>query len=175
MLAEHLQKEHVPSQEAEFDMVLARCKPPVDNKMPMSKTLLKKLCTAADQVFQEYDATLMKAMLLMAYGGFMRISEYTAAEKEAKDYNIAADCVDITDDGIGLKFKADKTMDIFSCPRHHLATWDFLPEGACKTMKHYIKLRPKAVKFFVRFDGQEVSLNDFRHFLDSYCSPDAAS
>ena len=58
--------------------------------MPMSKTLLNKLCAAADQVFQEYDATLMKAMLLMAWGGFMRISEYTAAEKEAKDYNIAA-------------------------------------------------------------------------------------
>ena len=58
-------------------------------------------------------------------------------------------------------------MDIFSHPRHHLATWDFLPEDARKAMEHYIKLRPKAVKFFVLFDGQEVSCNDYRHFLDS--------
>ena len=167
MLAERLQQKITPEQEAEFDMVLALCKPPVDNKMLVSKTLLNELCDAAEQVFQEYDATLMKAILLTAWGGFMRISEYTAAKNDAKDYNIAADCVDITNDGIGLEFKADKTMDIFSHPRHHLTTWDFLPEGARDVMEQYVKLRPMATKFFMRFDGQEVTQNDFRHFLDS--------
>ena len=83
-LAERRHQVITPQQEAEFNMVLARCKPSVDNKMPVSKTLLNEFCAAADQVFQEYDATLMKAILLTAWGGFMCISEYTEAEKDAK-------------------------------------------------------------------------------------------
>ena len=58
-------------------------------------------------------------------------------------------------------------MDIFSRLRHRLATWDFLPGGAREIMEKYANMRPKAVKFFVRFNGQEVTRNDFRHFLDT--------
>ena len=98
--------------------------------MPVSRALLQELCAATDLLFTEYDATLVKAMLITALGVFMRISEYTEVRKDAHDHNIDADAVDITNDGIGVIFRSDKTSNIFSRPQHRLASWDFLPEGS---------------------------------------------
>ena len=52
-----------------FDFVLANCKPINNDKMPVSKELLKQLLKAADKIFQPYNAVLVKTMFLVAWGG----------------------------------------------------------------------------------------------------------
>ena len=92
---------------SQLDWVTARCKPVQDNKVPVSQCLLKELIHAADLVFEKYDATLAKVMFIMAWGGFMRISEYTKVRSGVRDHNITASSLNITDDGLGISFMSD--------------------------------------------------------------------
>ena len=85
-----------------MDWVTARCKPVQDNKVPVSRRLLKELIHAADQVLERYDATLAKAMFITAWGGFMRISEYTKVRSGSRDHNLATSSINITNDGLGI-------------------------------------------------------------------------
>ena len=54
-----------------FDWLQARCNVIKDNKLPIPKQLLIDLCQAADVMFEDHDALLIKCMFLAAWGGFM--------------------------------------------------------------------------------------------------------
>ena len=166
-LALAINQEITTYQYAEFDVVLACAKLPIDNKWPVSQEFLQELCAAADLLFEEYDATLAKVMMMTAWACFMRVSEYTNS-KAYKDHNVEVHAVDITDDGIGIIFESDKTSKVSTQPKHCLQCWEFLPKGACQVYEKYLQLRPRnVVKFFIRTDGRQLSRDDFCDFLDA--------
>ena len=110
-LALHLEVNINPRQRVAYDSVVARGKPVKDNKMPVSKDCLIELCNAADIIFTGYDALLAKVLFLAAWGGYMRISEYTSEKKPRYcDHNLDVASVDILDDedGLGITFESDK-------------------------------------------------------------------
>ena len=163
-----------PTQEDQMDRIIARGKRALDDKMPISKPLLEELCSAADKLFERYDALLAKSMFLAAWGAFMRVSEYTTErntsrkKKKKRDHNVAFESVDIEDDGFGITFESDKTSNLFTTPRHRVIQWDFFPTGARQIFDQYVDVRPKGVsKFFVKMDGQPLTRNEFCDFLDS--------
>ena len=61
-LGKHLDCPITEAQEADFELVLDAGKELKDNKVPVSRDLLKKLCHAADTVFEKYNAALAKAV-----------------------------------------------------------------------------------------------------------------
>ena len=173
LLAEALGKPLTPHQIAQFDIVIARGRRAADDKMPVSKPLLIELCKAADTIFDKYDATLSKAMFLAAWGGFMRVSEYTnefdkKGRLRKKDHNLDFYSIDIEDDGFGVTFESDKTSTVFTAPRHRVIDWSFFPDGAQKVFEDYLKIRLSGVpKFFVKMDGCPLTRNEFCDRLEA--------
>ena len=94
---------------SQMDFVSAHCKLVQDDKVLVSRHLLKELLHVADLVLEEYDTGLTNAMFLTTWGRFMRISEYTKVRSGTCNHNIAASPINIADDGLGISFISDKT------------------------------------------------------------------
>ena len=103
-----------------YNFVLAQCKPTKDDKLPVTRELLKELCYVALRVLQAYDAKMAWAIFLCAFGGFMRCSEYTAARPRHQSHNIHDDAIHITDDGIGIAFWSDKCSYLDPSPKDRI-------------------------------------------------------
>ena len=97
-------------QEADFELVFQQAKEIKDNKVPVSKKLFAQLCVAADVVFAEYNAALAKVMFLAAWGGYMRVSEYSrTSDKDGNKHNLKADALITSPAGLSITFQSDKT------------------------------------------------------------------
>ena len=156
-----------PRLETLFDFVLAGARPVKDNKLPVTKKLLRALCGAATRVLEEYDATIAQAMFLAAWAGFMRCCEMTAPQKGRRDHNIFLESIQITEDGMGITFWSGKSQTMDPTPRHRFTGWGYLPSDAKQVMLKYLALRPAGVdRFFTRRDGRHVTRDEFLNFLD---------
>ena len=76
--------------------------------------------------------------------------------------------VDILDDedGLGITFDSDKGSTWTSQLRHRVVAWSFLPEGTKEIFEEYIDQRPKVQNFFVHYDGQPLTRDDFLNFFE---------
>ena len=152
----------------QFEATLTNCKAVADNKLTISEQLLRDLCSLADLILGEYDATLAKVMFLAAWGGFMQISEYTRVRTDQCDHNVLTSSVDVTGEGLGITFITDKTSTATSPPRHCMVYWDSLPEFAQGVFTAYEAIKPvNTLYYFVQMDGQPVMRNNFNNMLDA--------
>ena len=127
----------------------ARCNVIKDNKLPIPKQLLINLCQAADVMFEDHEALLIKCMFLAAWGGFMRLCEYTEAKKGRKSHNLHWDAITLNDLGFGVSFWTDKASREDPAAKHRQIAWSFLPDFAQSVFKAYMKARPKGVHYFL--------------------------
>ena len=136
------------------DFILAWCKPTKDDKLPVTRKLLIKLCNAAPKVLQGYDVILVRALFICAFGGFMRTCKYTAARAGRVSHNLHDDSIHITEDGIGITFRSDKTAYIDPTPKHRIVWWNFLFPEAQAYMLAYNNARLRDTGFyFLHEDG----------------------
>ena len=85
-----------------YDVVLARCKPITDDKLPILHELL------APVVLQSYDVKLARAIFLCTFAGFMRCCEYTESRDSKPNQNILKDSIICTEEKLGISFWFDK-------------------------------------------------------------------
>ena len=79
-------------------------------KLPITADILFKLCQCLDGgYFDNFTNTLMKAVLLLAYFGFLRCGEFTVIKSFQHDVNLTFDDVRIFDDHLTLHLKQSKT------------------------------------------------------------------
>ena len=156
-------------QEADFELVFQQAKEIKDNKVPVSKKLLAQLCSAADVVFEEYNAALAKAVFLAAWGGYMRVSEYSrTSDKDGNKHNLKADALITSPAGLSITFRSDKTSKSADPYKHRFVAWKRLPEGARIAFKEYDRVRPKkAINYFCREDGVELTRSAVLNLLDT--------
>ena len=97
-------------QEADFKLVKMQAKEMKDNKVPVSRQLLKDLCLAADVVFAEYDAALAKVMFIIAWAGYMRIpDEYSRTSgKNGNQHNLMNKSLLTSPAGLSFHFHSRK-------------------------------------------------------------------
>ena len=151
-----------------FDWLKARSTVTKDNKLPVTKQLLIELCAAADKTFVEHEALLIKAIYLAAWGGFMRLCEYTAAKKNRNNHNLHWDAININERGLGISFWTDKASREDPATKHRQVNWTFLPDFAPEVFKQYNKIRPKGADYyFVHENGKPVTRSEFDNFLDA--------
>ena len=151
-----------------FDFVLANCKPINDDKMPVSRKLLKQLLKAADKIFQPYNAVLAKAMFLVAWGACMRICEYSFTRAHLPDHNVRRGAILPGKRGLSVEFFSDKVTKLNAAVKHRFVKWKFLPEGAKSIIEQYIKVRPASSKyFFCTNDGRPLRRSHVMDFLES--------
>ena len=155
-------------QEADFELVREQAREVKDNKVPVSKKLLRQLCEAADVIFTEYNAALAKVVFLAAWGGYMRVSEYSrTTAKDGNKYNIRPDAVISSPAGLSFTFRSDKTSKATDPMKHRFVSWKNLISLARKAFEQYDKLRPKkAYNYFCKEDGEELSRTSFLNLLD---------
>ena len=113
-----------------YDLCPASCKPIKDNKFPVNRALLQELYEVAPKLLQSYDALLVRAILLCAWGGFLRCCEYTEVRQSRKNHNMRSTAVNIMPDGVGLTFYTDKISLVNEQPKYRMISWSFLPAGA---------------------------------------------
>ena len=157
-------------QEADFELVKNQGKEIKDNKVPVSKQLLAKLCKAADQAFASYNAALAKVLFLSAWGGYMRIGEYsrTANDEEGNKHNLRRDAVITSPAGLSIQFHSDKTSKDYDPMKHRFVPWKDLPKGSRKAFEDYDELRPPhAYNYFCREDGLELNRTMVLNILDT--------
>ena len=156
-------------QEADFELVLNGGKELKDNKVPVSRELLRQLCEAADSVFNDYNATLAKVLFLTAWGGYMRVSEYSrTSAKEGNKHNIRSNAVLTSTAGISITFHSDKTSRGSNPMKHRFIAWKRLPKLAKQAFTDYKALRPKqAYNFFCREDGAELTRSYVLNLLET--------
>ena len=136
-----------------FQAVKDQAKEIKDTKVPISRELLEQLCAAADKCFKSYNALLSKTLFLLAWGGFMRICEYSRTS-EGNQHNIRANAVLTSDLGVRIAFHSDKTSKGSHPIQHRFVEWHQLPQGARKIIESYKATRPiSAYNFFCRYDG----------------------
>ena len=151
-----------------FDWLKARSTVTKDNKLPITKQLLIELCAAADKTFVKHEALLIKAIYLAAWGGFMRLCEYTAAKKNRKNHNLHWDAININERGFGISFWTDKASREDPATKHRQVNWTFLPDFAPEVFEQYNKIRPKGADYyFVHENGRPVTRSEFDNFLDA--------
>ena len=79
-------------------------------KMPITADILSKLCQCLDSgYFDNYTNSLMKAVLLSAYFGFLRCGEFTVSKNFQPDVNMTFDDIRLFDDYLTLHLKQSKT------------------------------------------------------------------
>ena len=156
-------------QEADFELVREQAKDVKDNKVPVSKKLLRQLCEAADVIFNEYNAALAKVVFLAAWGGYMRVSEYLCTTaKDGNKHNLRADAVISSPARLSFTFRSDKTPKVTDPMKHRFVSWKNLPSLARKAFNQYDKLWPKkAYNYFCKEDGKGLSRTSFLNLLDS--------
>ena len=167
-LAETLNQSITDEQQADFELVKDHCREQLDNKVPASVELLKELCEAADKLFQHYNAKLAKAIFVMAWGGFMRISEYSkTSAKNGNKHNLREAGILLSDDGVSVNFLSDKVAKSKDPPKHRLVDWGFLPTFAKQYMEDYDQIRPQgAENYFCRESGEPLSRTTVLNLLE---------
>ena len=79
-------------------------------KLPITADILLKLCQCLDSGYFDYFTnTLMKAVLLVAYFGFLRCGEFAVTNTFQPDVNLTFDDVKIFDDHLTIHLKQSKT------------------------------------------------------------------
>ena len=79
-------------------------------KMPITGDILVQLCQSLDKgYFDMYTNALMKAMILLAYFGFLRCGEFTVTNKFAHDENLTLSDIVIYEDHLSILLKQSKT------------------------------------------------------------------
>ena len=156
-------------QQADFELVENQGQELKDNKVPISKKVLKQLCQAADVLFDSYNAALSKSLFVTAYGGYMRVSEYSRTSgKNGNKHNIRSNAVLTSTAGISITFHSDKTSKSSDPMKHRFISWKRLPHLAKQAFKEYNKLRPRQAKnFFCREDGAELTRSYVLNLLDA--------
>ena len=151
-----------------FDFVLANCKLINDDKMPVSRKLLKQLLKAADKTFQPYNAILAKTMFLIAWGAYMRICKYLFTRVHLLDHNVHRGAILPGKKGLSVEFFLDKVTKLNAAVKHQLVKWKFLPEGAKSIIKKYIQMCPAVFKYFLcTNDGRPLHRSHAVDFLDT--------
>ena len=146
------------NQEDEFERILANCKNIGDKKVPVSRQLLRELIKAADDMFLKYNATLTKALFVVAFAGCMRICEYSYTRPGKPDHNIWHDSVTTCESTLNVTYRSDKVTKKNSAVLHFSYPWTFLPPGAMKIVDDYISIRPPESKyFFCQEDGKALN------------------
>ena len=112
-----------------FDFVLVNCKPINDDKMPVSRKLLKQLLKAADKIFQPYNAVLVKTMFLVAWGVCMRICEYSFTRAHLPNHNVCRGAILPGKRGLSVEFFSDKVTKLNAAVKHRFVKWKFLPKS----------------------------------------------
>lgn len=79
-------------------------------KMPITGDILIKLCLSLDNgYFDLYINILFKAMILLAYFGFLRCCEFTVSNKFAGDVHLTLSDIVINEDHLSVLLKQSKT------------------------------------------------------------------
>ena len=156
-------------QEADYELVYQQAKDIQDNKVPVSKKLLHQLCKAADLIFEEYNASLAKAMFTAAWAGYMRVGEYSrTSDKDGNKHNLKADALITSPAGLSITFRSDKTSKSADPFKHRFISWRSLPAGSQDAFRDYDRLRPlKAINYFCREDGVELTRSVVLNLLDA--------
>ena len=117
--------------QADFKLVHANCKEVSDNKVPVSKELMSKLCAAAPLLFNTYNTTLARALFVSAWSCYMHISEYSITKGEhGNKHNLLDDAFLFSDGGLSVSFHSDKASRNYPTVKHRYMPWSILPEGA---------------------------------------------
>ena len=128
-------------QEADFELVKMQAKEMKDNKVPVSRQLLKDLCQAADIVFADYNAALAKVMFIAAWAGYMQISEYSRTSgKNGNQYNLRNKSLLTSPAGLSFHFHSDKTSKGSLPMRHQFVPWRELLSLSRKAFQDYDRL-----------------------------------
>ena len=156
-------------QEADFELVKMQAREMKDNKVPVSRQLLKDLCQAADIVFAEYNVALAKVMFIAAWAGYMRISEYSRTSgKNGNQHNLRNKSLLSSPAGLSFHFHSDKTSKGSLPMRHRFVPWRELPSLSRKAFQDYDRLRPKqAYNYFCREDGIELTRSYVMNLLET--------
>ena len=155
--------------EADFELVQLQAREIKDNKVPVSFNLLNQLCDAAEILFQDYNAILAQALFIAAWGGYMRISEYSrTSAKSGNQHNIRRNALVTSSSGISLTFHSDKTSHANDPMKHRFIPWRRLPRRARRVFRQYDILRPKlAYNYFCREDGVKLTRSYVVNLLDA--------
>ena len=79
-------------------------------KMPITGDILVKLCQCLDSgYFDVFTNSLMKAVILLAYFGFLRCGEFAVSKTFQNDVNLTFDDIRINDDHLTIYLKQSKT------------------------------------------------------------------
>ena len=165
-VASHLRLNLPDSYEERFDLVEANTKELNDDRMPVGCDILIQLIKAAELMLGEYNTTLWKAVLIMAWGACMRIGEYSYT-KVHTDHNVWANTINISKKGLSIEFFSDKVSKKTDSVKHHFMRWSLLPGSAKEIIKNYKKMRPTGAKyFFIQKDGRPLWCNHVVDMLD---------
>ena len=153
----------------DFNTLKLNCEAPADNKVPVSRELLRQIVFfAPPQILDGYNLKLVRCMWLAAWAFGLRVSEYTRPTRPGQNHNIWADSVFITDDALSIRFRSDKTTRSVFAIKHRSIKWSRLPEGSKQIFEEYLAARPKAARtFFCHEDGTELIYDDVHDWLQA--------
>jgi hypothetical protein len=145
-----------------------RLKGHVDNRRPISLSILKQLCRVTQGICStQYEATMFKAAFAIAFFGFLRIGEFTETARRGQGaHNLKIGDVSFKGDAMFINIKSSKTdqQGVSATLRFERNANDSLcPVGA---MISYLEARSaREGSLFIHFDGSPLTQYQFSSVL----------
>ena len=150
--------------QGEIDFVLVKedAKELKDDRLSVSKALLRQLITEAVSVLDVYNCTLAKALFICPWNFSMCISDFSVTKATSlfapRTHNIHKATVRSTDNGVSIQFMSDKTTHYSKAIKHRKVMWQNLPSGSKAIINRYIASRPEGAQyFFCQNDGRPLT------------------
>ena len=153
-----------------YDNIRINAKELKDDRLPVSAALLVQLCDSANLFFNDYTASLAKAIFTCAWSFSMRVSEYSGSKTSGRNvntsHNIRKNSVRTSRVGLTITFESDKTTKFGKSIKHRTVIWSKIPVNAKDIVDYYTSLRPKdAAHFFCAKDGAPLKRSDVLNIL----------
>ena len=145
--------ERIPRElKVDFQFVKDEGKETKDDKFPIPRRLLLKLCEASNIILMGYNVLLAKNMFLCTWAFSMRISEFsktkTSPVGSQKSHNLWAEVITTDADSLSACFESDKTSLYHKSPRHRTILWYKLPDFCRSTVEAFTYVRSDGAQFF---------------------------
>ena len=141
-----------------------------DKKIPVSHILVQQQLRAVDKFLAKtYENTLAKAVLVTAWAGQLRVTEYTSKRvsyiNAGQDHDLGSSGIVVQDDGITIIFMSEKTS---RKRREHFIDYTMVPIPEFKEiMQAHDKIRVKnSPVFFCWPDGSNITPNNMANWTD---------
>ena len=117
-----------------YDNIRINAKELKDDRLPVSAALLVQLCDSANLFFNDYTASLAKAIFTCAWSFSMRVSEYSGSKTSGRNintsHNIRKNSVRTSRVGLTITFESDKTTKFGKSIKHRTVIWSKIPVNA---------------------------------------------